>query len=260
MTGQGRALLEVRAVSKSFDSVKALEDVSMDVREGQIVGLIGPNGSGKTTLFNVITGFYVPDSGEVWFNNGPSRVRIDGLNPNEVFNMGIVRTFQIPRLFGSMTVLDNIIVSTAGQVGEGLLASLRPGKWRPQELELRRRAMELLRGLGMEGLAHVRASELSTAHAKIVETLRGLMNPAKLYLLDEPAAGVDVVAARKIFDTIRRLRDERGLTFVIVEHRIDLLLDYVDYVYVLHNGRLLAEGEPGEVISNPKVIEAYVGG
>ncbi|MEM0026240.1 MAG: ABC transporter ATP-binding protein [Zestosphaera sp.] len=252
-------ILEVRDVAKYFGGVKALDGVSLTVPERGLVGLIGPNGSGKTTLFNVITGFYVPDRGSVLFKESNDLVRVDGLNPNEVFKKGIVRTFQIPRLFSSLTVLENLLVTPIGQKGESPVRALFRNSWSTQERELAEKAIELLKKFNMLHYVNSRISELSAAHIKMLETIRGLMTPAKLYLLDEPAAGVDYMMAKELFTYVKRLRDEHNLTFFIIEHRLEILMEYVDYVYVLHNGKLLSEGKPQEVISDPKVIEAYIG-
>jgi branched-chain amino acid transport system ATP-binding protein len=252
-------ILEVRDVAKYFGGVKALDGVSLTVPERGLIGLIGPNGSGKTTLFNVITGFYVPDRGSVLFRESNDLVRIDGLNPNEVFKKGIVRTFQIPRLFNSLTVLENLLVTPLGQKGEHPVRALFRNSWSKQERELASKAIELLKTFNMLHYVNSKISELSAAHIKMLETIRGLMTPAKLYLLDEPAAGVDYAMARELFTYVRKLRDEHNLTFFIIEHRLEILMEYVDYVYVLHNGKLLSEGKPQEVISDPKVIEAYIG-
>ncbi len=252
----GRVMLEVIDLAKYFGGVKALDGVTLKVSEGSVVGLIGPNGSGKTTLFNVVTGFYEPTRGEVWFLGE----RIDGLNPNEVYMKGIVRTFQIPRLFNSLTVLENILIPPPKQVGESILnAVLRRGKWSKQEVELARKAYELLRTFRMAAYARLKPTGLSAAHIKMLETLRGLMGNAKILLLDEPAAGVSYDVAREMFKFILKLRDEMGLTFFIIEHRLEVLMEFVDYVYVLHNGKLLSEGKPDEVMNDPKVIEAYIG-
>ncbi|MEZ0344951.1 MAG: ABC transporter ATP-binding protein [Infirmifilum sp.] len=251
--------LEVNGVSKRFGGIVALDNVSLAVPERGIVGLIGPNGSGKTTLFNVVTGFYVPDKGEVWFNNGAGQERIDGLNPNEVFAKGIVRTFQIPRLFKTLTVLENLLVTPLYQRGEDPLKALRPSEWGDEERQLARKALTLLKRFGLLEYAYARVSELSGAHIKLLETIRGLMVNARLFLLDEPAAGVEASAAHGLFKLVSELRSE-GYTFFIVEHRLEILMQYVDYVFVMHNGQLLAEGKPDEVIQDKKVIDAYIGG
>ncbi len=253
-------ILEVRDLAKYFGGVRALDGVTISVPEKSIVGLIGPNGSGKTTLFNVVTGFYEPTRGEVLLRDDDGSVeRIDGLNPNEVFLKGVVRTFQVPRLFTSLTVLENVLVTPPVQIGERVLDAPFKSRWEKQERELARKAVGLLKRFGMGDYVYSRVTELSVAHIKLLETIRGLMTSATLYLLDEPAAGVDYGVARELFNYIRGLREE-GLTFFIVEHRLDVLMDYVDYVYVLHNGKLLSEGKPSEVVNDPKVIEAYIGG
>ncbi len=250
------AMLEVEDLARYFGGVKALDGVSLSVPEKGLVGLIGPNGSGKTTLFNVVTGFYEPTRGEVWYKGE----RIDGLNPNEVFLKGLVRTFQVPRLFPSLTVLENVLLTPPRQIGERILDAPFKKRWEKQEKELARKAAELLRRFGMGEYLGSRITELSAAHMKMIETIRGLITEASMYLLDEPAAGVAYTTARELFGFIQRLRDEAGLTFFIIEHRLEVLMDFVDYVYVLHNGRLLSEGKPEEVMSDPKVIKAYLGG
>jgi len=250
-----KPILEVKDLARYFGGVKALDGVTLEVPERGVIGLIGPNGSGKTTLFNVVTGFYVPTRGEVWY----AGERIDGLNPNEVFLKGLVRTFQIPRLFPSLTVLENVLLTPPRQVGEKILVAPFRSRWEKQEKELARKAVALLKKFGLGDYVRAKVSELSAAHMKMIETIRGLITDAKVYLLDEPAAGVAYTTARELFTFIRRLRDEEGLTFFIIEHRLEVLMDFVDYVYVLHNGKLLSEGKPDEVMNDPKVIEAYIG-
>jgi len=250
------SILEVKNVSKRFGGVEALRDVSLEVKRGSITGLIGPNGSGKSTLFNVITGFYKPDSGSIFFEGK----RIDGLNPNEIYDMGIARTFQTPRLFGSLTTLENMMLSPKGQRGESLLRAPFRKMWINEELQIANEVGALLKEFDMDGLYKMAASDLSGGHVKIVETSKGILGRAKLILLDEPTAGVHYAVGRSLFEHIAYLRKTYNLTFFIIEHRIDLLFDYVDYVYVLHLGRLLSQGTPDEVALDPKVIEAYIGG
>jgi branched-chain amino acid transport system ATP-binding protein len=248
-------MLEVEKVAKYFGGVKALDGVSLNVKRGSIIGLIGPNGSGKTTLFNVITGFYEPTKGEVWFEGE----RIDGLNPNEIYKKGIVRTFQIPKLFQSLSVLENVLLTPPNQLGEKPFVAPFRKKWSEQEVILAKRAVDLLNMFDLKPYVRSKVSELSAAHIKLLETIRGIMGNAKLLLLDEPAAGVAYTTAKEMFEFIVRLRNEAGLTFFIIEHRLEVLMDYVEYVYVLHNGKLLSEGKPEEVMQDKKVIEAYIG-
>ncbi len=249
-------ILRVQNVSKRFGGVEALKDVSLEVKRGSVTGLIGPNGSGKSTLFNVITGFYKPDFGSVYFEGK----RIDGLNPDEIYNMGIARTFQTPRLFGPLTTLENMMLSPKGQRGESLLRAPLRKTWLNEEMQIANEVKSLLKEFDMDGLYKMLASDLSGGHVKMVETSKGILGRAKLILLDEPTAGVHYAVGKNLFEHINYLRKAYNLTFFIIEHRIDLLFDYVDYVYVLHMGRLLSEGTPEEVASDPKVIEAYIGG
>lgn len=249
-------ILLVQNVSKRFGGVEALKDVNLKVERGSITGLIGPNGSGKSTLFNIITGFYKPDSGSVFFEGR----RIDGLNPNEIYDMGIARTFQIPRLFSSLTILENMMLSPKGQKGEKLFRAPFRKEWIKEELQIASEVKSLLKEFEMDGIYDSYASSLSGGHIKMVETSKGILGRAKLILLDEPTAGVHYAVGRSLFEYISYLRKTRNLTFFIIEHRIDLLFDYVDYVYVLHMGKVLSQGTPEEVAADPKVVESYIGG
>lgn len=247
-------ILKVENVSKRFGGVVALDNVSLSVHEGSVTGLIGPNGSGKTTLFNVISGFYPPDSGEVYFMGS----KITGLNPNEIYNLGLVRTFQNPRLFPRLTVLENLLVA-ANSKGERVTSSIMKRNWVDDEVKLVKRAQEITKSLGLKEVERNVASDVSGAHMKLIETARSLMNSPKLLLVDEPAAGVSYSAAKNLFNYLLKLREEYRITLFIIEHRIDILMNYVDYVYVLHLGKLLSEGTPEEVLNDKKVIEAYIG-
>lgn len=174
--------------------------------------------------------------------------------------MGIVRTFQNPRLFGSLTMLENLMLSPKGQKGEKLLNAPFKRTWLNEEIQIASEIKQLLKEFDMEELYKMPVLDLSGGHIKMVETSKGILGKAKLILLDEPTAGVHYAVGKKLFEYITYLRKAYNLTFFIIEHRIDLLFDYVDYVYVLHMGKLLSEGTPEEVASDPKVIEAYIGG
>ncbi len=253
---QGAApLLRLEDVRKHFGGVRAVDGATAQIQEGTLVGLIGPNGSGKTTLFNVITGVYQADGGSIRF----AGERIDGLEPDAVFAKGVVRCFQNPRLFRGMTVMENALVPPRGQIGEKPLHAPFPSRWTDQELRL---AAKALQTLAAQQLAVVRsnwASEISGGQMKLLEVSRALMGEPRLLLLDEPTAGVAPKLAAEIFEGIVRLQKDLGLTFVVIEHRLDVLFDYVERVLVMHQGRILFDGHPDEAVKDAGVIDAYLG-
>lgn len=248
-------ILELSDVTKHFGGVKALTDVNLKVEKGSITGLIGPNGSGKSTLFNCVSGFYVPDRGSIVFEDK----NIEGKNPNEIYNMGLARTFQHPRLFNQMTTLENFMLSPQKQAGENILKAPFRRLWRKQEVELAGESKKLIERFEMDDLYSSKINDLSGGHLKMVETSKGILGGATLVLLDEPTAGIQYGLGRRLFEHVKDMRERDDLTFLIIEHRIDLLFDIVDYVYVLHEGRLLFEGDPDTVSSNPEVQKAYFG-
>jgi branched-chain amino acid transport system ATP-binding protein len=250
-------VLEVRSLHRSFGGLKAIDDCSLVVKKGTITGLIGPNGAGKTTLFNLLTGFQKPDRGEVLFNG----MRIDGLPPHEVFRRGICRTFQIPREFGTMTVLENLMLVPGGQRGESIWSAwLRPALVRRQEGEIRSRALEVLRLVNLFALQEEYAARLSGGQKKLLELAKTMMADPELVFLDEPGAGVNRTLMRELAETIRGLRARKGVTFLIIEHDMDLVMSLCDPVIVMSEGRKLAEGEPAAIRSDARVLEAYLGG
>ncbi|MGC9148541.1 MAG: ABC transporter ATP-binding protein [Sulfolobales archaeon] len=233
-----------------------MDKVSIEVREGSITGLIGPNGSGKTTLFNVISGIYRPDGGEIYFRGK----RIDGLKPHQIYKMGLVRTFQIPRPFWGLTTYENVLTSGRDNPGENPLKALMQRFWREKEEDLSKKSIEVMKILDMIKLAKLRPTELSAGELKILEIARGLISDPVLLMLDEPVAGVEPSFAHEIFKNIVRLRSEYGITFFIIEHKIDILFNYVEEVYVMDRGKVIARGDPSTVSKDPNVIEAYIGG
>ena len=250
------AILEINDLHKHFGGLRALDGVDVEVEEGTIVGLIGPNGSGKTTLINVVSGHYNPDGGRVVFNGDD----ITGLPPHEIAQRRLVRSFQITRVFPRMTVLENMLVPPRGQLGERLTrVFLTWGEVRRQEEQLVERAMELLSFLEIDHLAQEYAGNLSGGQQKLLELGRALMIDPLLILLDEPVAGVNPTLARKIFDRIVELRNE-GKTFLVVEHNMDIVMNFCETIYVLARGRVVAKGEPEEIQTNEQVIDAYLGG
>ena len=249
------SLLQVRDLRKSFGSLRALDGVNLDVKEKEVHILIGPNGSGKTTLINVVSGFHKADSGSVTFAGSD----ITGIPPHKVYAMGLSRTFQIPNLFTKLTVMENVLVATKDNPGESFVKSLFKRSWVKEETEATRRAFAILQLLGLDRVWDREAATLSGGQMKLLELARALMSGGRLILLDEPISGVNPTLAHEIFGRIIRLRDELGVTFLIVEHRLEIALSYVDVVTAMAQGDVIAAGKPEQVMSDSKVIEAYLG-
>jgi len=229
--------LEIEDVRKSFGGVAAVNGVSLRLPPGRIYGLIGPNGSGKTTLFNCITGVERRDAGRIFLNGE----RIDGLKPYQVAQKGVGRTFQIIRVFPELTALENLLVVTRGA-------------WEAA----RAHALELLRFVNLEGLKDEYAGNLSYGQQKLVEFVRMLMRDPALVLLDEPAAGVNRTLLNDLLEAVRRLRDQ-GKTVLLVEHDMKVVMGLCETVFVLDHGEKIAEGPPGVIQTDERVIEAYFG-
>ncbi len=246
-------ILETRNLSKFFDGLKALDGVNIKVKKRNITLIIGPNGSGKTTLINVISGFYKATSGRVIFEGED----ITNRPPHEIYELGIVRSFQIPQPLRKLTVLENLLIAEK-HIGEGVLSSLKYSKWLEQEEELVERAFKILEFLKIDHLWDTEAYKLSGGQLKLVEVGRALMTNPKLIIMDEPIAGVAPALAHEILNRLTELK-RKGKTFLIVEHRLDIILKYVDYIYAMANGRVIAEGVEDEIINNPKVVEVYLG-
>lgn len=248
-------ILQTRDLRKSFGRLAALDGVTLGVEEKKVTILIGPNGSGKTTLINVIMGLYKPDSGSVVYDS----TDVTGWQPHKLYHRGLARTFQIPALFWDLTVLENVLVAAKDNPGESFLKAPFRSTWIKEEEEEVAAAGKILALLGLSTHWNQPAYQLSGGQMKLLEVGRALMSGAKFLLLDEPISGVNPTLAHEIFARIIRLRDELGITFFIVEHRLDIALSYVDYVNVMAYGKLLTSGRPEEVISDDRVIEAYLG-
>ncbi len=248
-------ILKLRDLVKSFGGLRAVDGVSMDVQERTLTILIGPNGGGKTTLINLVTGVYKPDQGKVLFDGED----ITDRPPHEIFRLGIARTFQIPQPFRKLTVLENLLVCYPNNLGESFLSALRRGRWARIEERAVERAFKLLKLLNLDHLWDQESWKLSGGQMKLLEIGRALMSNAKLLVMDEPVAGVNPVLAHEIFKALRRLKDKLGLTIFMVEHRLDIALQYTDEAYVMASGKIISKGRPEEVVIDPQVIEAYLG-
>jgi len=248
-------LLKINEVSKHFGGVYAVNGVSLNIKGGGIWGLVGPNGSGKTTLFNTILGLHRPDAGAIYFNGK----RISNLAPHQIYTLGLVNAFQIPRLFHKLSILDNMLLAARGHQGDGLLNSLFLRKnWQEQEVELADKATKILESLELDHLALSPAGELSGGQKKLLEVGRGLMASPTLLLLDEPAAGVNPNLGKRIFQGIDDLSRD-GLSFFIIEHRLEILFDFAHWVYVMDKGKIVVEGKPEEVLEDPAFYQVYLG-
>ena len=253
------AMFDINGLSKAFGGLRAINDLSMHVNEGEIVSVIGPNGAGKTTFFNLVTGMETPDGGNILFENQD----LVGLRPNQILGLGLARTFQNVRLFPAMTVLENVMVGQHARTKSGLIGAIfNTPRHRREEAEIEARSKDVLGFFGSR-LVGYRFDQLSMmlsyANRRRLEIARAMATDPRLLLLDEPTAGMNPRETRELTELIGRLRSERGYTIVLIEHDMQVVRDVSDRVIVLDHGVKLTEGSYEEISSNQDVIEAYLG-
>lgn len=250
-------MISVKNVFKSFGGLQAVRDCSLEIADGSITGLIGPNGAGKSTLFNMIAGVFPPTSGKIFLDGRD----ITGMAPHELFRLGLLRTFQIAQEYGSMPVLENLMVVPPHQSGENLLWScLKWGQVKREEVDVRKRAEDVVDFLRLGHVKFELAGNLSGGQKKLLELGRTMMTDAKVVLLDEAGAGVNRTLLSELASHIERLNKERGYTFCVIEHDMDLIARLCDPVIVMAEGTVLTEGTMTDIRANDEVIEAYLGG
>ena len=249
------SLLSARGLYKSFGGIRAVNNAKINVQQGSITGLIGPNGAGKTTLFNLLSNFIRPDQGKVIFDGEP----VHHLQPHQIAQQGFVRTFQVARVLSRLSVLENMLLAAQKQTGENFFnVWFQQRQVRKEEKKNREKAMSILESVGLIDKAKDYAGALSGGQRKLLEIARALMSDPKLILLDEPAAGVNPTLIGQICEHIVNWNRE-GLSFLIIEHNMDVIMSLCDRIWVLAEGSNLADGTPTEIQNNPEVLEAYLG-
>ena len=251
------ALLEVKQLTKHFGGLTAVGDVTLELNEGELVGLIGPNGAGKTTLFNLLTGVYEPSEGTITLDGH----LLNGKQPYKIASLGLGRTFQNIRLFKDLTVLDNVLIAFSNHHKKLVFASfLRLPAFYKNEEALKAKAIDLLKIFDLDRDADTLAKNLAYGQQRRLEIVRALATEPKILFLDEPAAGMNPQETAELTDLIRRIKEEFKITIMLIEHDMNLVMDVTERIYVLEYGRLIAHGTPSEIKTNKRVIEAYLGG
>jgi branched-chain amino acid transport system ATP-binding protein len=250
------SMIEVKHVEKSFGHLKVINDCSFDIEKGSITGMIGPNGAGKSTIFNIIAGTIPLDSGQILLDGEDVSV----LTANQLFDKGLLRTFQIAHEFSQMTALENLMMVPSKQLGENIFNTwFKPKQVMAQELEVRQKAQEVIQYIGLDHVKNELAGNLSGGQKKLLELGRTMMTDAKVVLLDEVAAGVNRTLLKDLTDNILRMNRDLGVTFLVIEHDMDMIAKLCDPVIVLAQGSVMVEGAIEDIRNNQKVVEAYFG-
>lgn len=253
---ENKNILEVKNLSISFGGLKAVENVSFKLKKGELLGLIGPNGAGKTTLFNMLSGVYTPTSGEILLEDQ----KTNGISPDNLSKLGVARTFQNIRLFDNLTVLDNVKLAMNQYMEYGVLTGmLRLPKFWKEENEATEKAKEILGLFNLEKYFRAFAGSLPYGAQRKLEIARAMATRPKLLLLDEPAAGMNESETKDLMDSIKVIREKTGVSILLIEHDMNLVLGISERLIVLNYGEILAEGNPKEVIQNEEVVKAYLG-
>lgn len=247
-------ILRTENLTKKFGELVAVDHVDMEVNPGTFAALFGPNGAGKTTFVNVVTNFLTKTDGRVWFKGK----EITNLPASEIYHLGLARSFQIPRVYDRLTVLENTLLGRTVK-GENYLNGALRNSWNDFEEDVIREAFEVLEMVGLADRWHERANELSGGNFKLLDLAKSIMTDAEMLLMDEPIAGVDPSFSHVLFERLKNIWKELDLTVLTIEHRLNIALEYMEYAYALHEGDIIAEGDPDEVVENPQVIEGYFG-
>jgi branched-chain amino acid transport system ATP-binding protein len=249
-------ILSIFDIQKHFGGNTVLDGIDMEIEEGKIYQLIGPIGSVKTTLINVISGMLKPDAGKIVFDG--QDITTKGLY--DTFNTGLVRTWQIPQPFSNLTTFENFVISGGNNSGESFLMAPLKSKWKNDEKRIRDNALEIMEMVNLTKQKDIVSQNLSGGQQKLLELGRAMMSDAKMILMDEPIAGVNPTLAHEIFDKISKICKKQKITFLIVEHRLDIALHYADNVFAMNRGKIIAHGTPDDIIKDPEVVESYLGG
>ena len=248
-------ILSISGVTKHFGGHTVLDGINMSLEKGKMYQMIGPNGCGKTTLINVVSGLLKPNSGKVIFDGHD--ITKKGLY--ETYKLGLVRTWQIPQPFTSLTTMENFMISGVGNSGESFLYAPLKSKWKSDEKKISEEALEIMEMVNLSEKQDVASQNLSGGQQKLLELGRAMMSGAKIILMDEPIAGVNPTLAQDIFEKIASICKKQKITFLIIEHRLDIALQYVEHVFAMDRGKIITEGTPEEIVKNPKVMESYLG-